>query len=220
MAFKPPPAILQRVLRFKAMKHESNGGITLWGIPSVLSMLYPLVYLQRLLEKQLGPKEAASILYAQASFQSQQGFRMVSERFGYAKSLPDKKKLLEFNAGQGEMIGRGKFEWKLMDFDKGMFISTGFSTTAVEYKRFFGMQKNPVDHYMRGAINGYVETVLGKKTFTAEKRCIAKGNKFCEFVTKPVEKWKGDPLFKEQGVSRYPDMKQLGSKIEPYLALR
>jgi predicted hydrocarbon binding protein len=219
MAFKPPPAILQRVLRFKAMKYESNGGITLWGIPSVLSMHYALVYLQRLLEDKSGLKKASSFFYAQGALQARQGFRMISKRFGYAKSIPDKANLLRFNAGQAEMVGRGEYEWKAMDFDKGSFVITGHSTTADEYKRFFGTQSHSVDHFMRGAINSYIEESLGKKCFTAESKCLAMGHKYCEFITKPLKNWKGDSLFKEQAIEDMPTIEQMGSKILPYLSL-
>lgn len=220
MGFRPPPAILQKVMRLRAMKYTDNGGINLWGVPAGFFMMYAEVYLQRLMEKQIGMKKASSLLYAYGALQSGQGFKVISERFGYAKTIPDKVKLLKFNSGQSEMVGRGKYEWIKLDFEDEVFIAKGISTTAKEYKRFFGMQKEPIDHYMRGGANAYVELVTGKKCFTAETRCIAKGDKHCEFMTKPIGKWdKKDPLFMSQAIEEMPDIKKLGAKIEPYLVL-
>jgi len=220
MGFKPPPAILQRIMRMRSVKYTDDGGVKLWGIPAGFFMMYAEVYLQRLMEKQLGAKKASSLLYGYGSLQSGQGFKMISKRFGYAKTIPDKVNLLKFNTGQAEVAGRGKYKWLKIDFDKEIFISKGTSTTAKEYKRFFGTQKQPIDHYMRGGANAYVELTTGKKCFTAETMCIATGDKYCEFVTRPIEKWdKKDPLFKKQAIDNVPDIKKLGAKIEPYLVL-
>ena len=97
MAFKPPPAILQRVLRFKALKHEQGGKLSLWGTPGVLNTNITESYLQRLIEKVYGEKECMSIFYTLGVFQGRDAFRMISQRFGYAKTIPDKKKLLELS---------------------------------------------------------------------------------------------------------------------------
>jgi predicted hydrocarbon binding protein len=220
VAFKPPPAIIQRVLRFKSMKYTDGGGIKLWGIPAEFFMMYAEVYLQRLIEKEFGVKKASSLIYAKGSLQAGQGFKMISERFGYAKTIPDKKKLLEFNIGQTAMVGMGKSEWIKMDFENEVFVFKCNSTTAREYKRFFGTQKQSVDHFLRGGVNAYVEQALKKKTFTVETKCIAMGDKCCEFIIKPIDKWnKNDPLFKEQAIDKIPSIKEVGAKIEPYLVL-
>lgn len=220
-AFRPPPAILQRVLAFKALQHK-EGKVLLWGIPGVLSPVYSNVFLQRLMEKELGIKKTQSIFYILGNFHSRQTFKMISERFGYAQSIPDKKKLMIFQAGQAEMAGLGPWEWIRIDLDNVFFVAKGSSAFAEEYKRFFGVQNNPVDYIMRGHVNAFAETATNKKLFSVETRCIASGQPYCEIVTKPIEKWdKNDPLFKSQLVEDLPsDIKKLGAKIQPYLALK
>ncbi|MFH1249201.1 MAG: V4R domain-containing protein [archaeon] len=218
MFFNEPSPLLQRVIRLKAIKHK-DGKLTLWNIPGLLSALYVTVYQQRLMEK-LHAKEAANILYNLGRFQAIQGFRMTAKHFGYAKSIESKRRLLEFNTGQSEIVGTGKYKWIKMDFEKNLFLVVGKSTLAEEYKRFFGIQKMPVDHFMRGQGAGYIEELTGKKMLCVETKCIAMGHEYCEFVIKQFGEWdKKDRLVKEQIFTQLPDMKNLGAKMEPYLSL-
>lgn len=220
MPFRPPPAILQRVLRFKALEYK-EGKLLLWSIPGILSPVYSNVFFQRLMEKKLGLKKTQSIFYAVGNFHSIQTFQMVSKRFGYAQTIPDKQRLLIFEAGQAEMAGLGPWGWMRIDLENNYFVAKGTSTFAEEYKRFFGVQPNPVDHIMRGHVNAFAQQVTDKKLFSVETRCIASGQPYCEIVTKPIEKWdKNDPLFKSQATEEMPsNIKELGAKIEPYLLL-
>jgi predicted hydrocarbon binding protein len=220
MAFRPPPAILQRVMRLKAINHK-DGKFLLWGIPCFISQLYAYVYLYKLIESRSGKKESMSLNYSLGKLQGKQGFRMISKRFGYAETMHDKKMMLEFNSGQAELVGIGSLEWLKMDFDANHFILRVKSPIAEEYKRFFGLQKEPVDHFIRGEMTAYIEEISKKKIFTVETVCSAMGKPYCEFVSKPVEDWnKKDPMVKKQWVDDIPDMKKLGAKIEPYLVLR
>ena len=220
MAFKKPPEILQRVLRFRAIKHEKEGKLTLWGIPAHLRPNYSDVFLQSLMEKRLGSKETSSIIYAMGKFQSIQTFKMVSERFGYAKSIQDKAKLLRFNTGQAELAGLGSGEWIRLDFKNNIYILKGKSTFASEYRRFFGNQKSPVDYFIRGCLAAYIETAIGKKNmFCIETSCIASGSGYCEYIVRETKSFTKKEL-DGQDISEIPsDIKKLGAKIEPYLAL-
>jgi predicted hydrocarbon binding protein len=220
MVFRPPPAILQKVMRFQAIKHR-DGKFLLWGIPCFISQLYAYVYLCRLIENRFGKKENMNLNYNFGKLQAREGFRMISERFGYAETIRDKKMMLEFNSGQAELVGIGSLDWVKMDFEKNYFILRVKSPIAEEHKRFFGLQREPVDHFIRGEMTAYIEEISGKKIFTLEKICIAMGKPCCEFIAKPVEEWdKNDPLVKSQWVDDLPGMKDLGAKIEPYLILK
>jgi hypothetical protein len=220
MAFKAPPSILQRVLRFKAIKHEQGGRLTLWGIPANLWPSYSMVYLQRLMEKDLGSRKTSSILYAMGKFQSIQTFRMVSKRFGYAKTIPDKAKLLKFNTGQAEMGGLGTGEWVRLDFEKGIFILRGRSTFAEEYKRFFGIQSHHVDYFIRGCLEAYIDAVSeNKKMFCIETSCIATGKNYCEYIVREKGDFKRDEIAGQEVDELTTDIRKLGAKIEPYIAL-
>ncbi|MCD6590870.1 MAG: hypothetical protein J7K72_02765 [Candidatus Aenigmarchaeota archaeon] len=47
----------------------------------------------------MGFQKTASILYNLGYFQAKEGMKMISERFGYAKTIPDKKKLNPLKTG-------------------------------------------------------------------------------------------------------------------------
>jgi predicted hydrocarbon binding protein len=213
MTFKPPPAILQRVLRFKALKHEQGGKLSLWGTPGVLNTNITESYLQRIIERVYGEKDCMSIFYTLGRFQGRDAFRMISKNFGYAETFRDKKKLLEFQTGQSSVVGRGDFSWEVMDFKKNIFVAKGVSPHAEEYRKSFGMHKFPVDHFLRGVTAAFIEETIKKKVFCVENRCVASGNKYCELVTKPVGVWdKKDKRFNEQLIKEMPDLRELGAK--------
>lgn len=217
MAFKPPPALLTKLLKFKALEHK-DGRFMIWKIPAIISQTYSLVYLQRLIEKRTSSKEMITLMHNMGRLQAQQGYRIISERFGYAKTIQDKINLLKFNLGQTEIVGLGRSEVIRADFVKMHFIFKAESVFAKEYIRFFGMQKSAVDHFLRGASVAYIEELTGKKMVCIETSCVAKGDKYCEFVVKPATGWdKKDKIYKEQEVKGYQDLKSLGAKIEPYL---
>lgn len=188
MGFSTPPAILQKMLAFKAFKHE-NGKLFLWGIPGFLTATYVTVYQMKLFEKEIGQKKLESLIYALGKFQGKEGFKIMTEKFGYAQTFQDKKKLLEFQTGQTEIVGVGSFSWAMMDFENEIFIIKGKSTLAEEYKRIFGMNKFPIDYLLRGAFAAFIEELLKKKVFCIETKCIVEGKDECEFVIKPLEKW-------------------------------
>jgi predicted hydrocarbon binding protein len=217
MAFKPPPAILQRVMKFKAIQHK-NGKFLLWDIPCFISELYTFIYEQRLLEDELGINKTASIFYNMGQIQVEKSAKMITERFGYAKTITERSKLADFNIGQSEMVGLGQFKFIRKDFDNGFFIVRGKSPIAEEYRRFFGIQKNHVDYLIRGMVGGMGNWLMGKKCLCVESQCLATGKQYCEFLIKPVEKWdKEDPLYKSQPIEKVKNMKELGARIEPYI---
>jgi len=213
MSFKPPPklpGLLEKVIRFKALQHK-QGKVLLHGIPVLLTLYFICIYLQKLLEKLYGKIPAASILHHLGYTQAKQGIKLINKRFGYAITITDKRKLLEFHEGQAEIIGLGRFKISKFDFDKNIFILRGTSTLACEYLKFFGLQKYPVDHFLRGGLVAAIESLTNKKMFCYESKCIAKGNPFCEFVIRPIKAWNKKEL-KEQKIKELPDMEKLGAK--------
>lgn len=209
--------IIERVIRFKEFKHD-RGKFLVFGIPGNMSANYVNIFLWRLLEKKFGKKKTMEVLYNVGKFQALQGINIFNKRFGFAKKITNKKKLLEFGLKNFAFVGAGTFEIKRADIENLFFIITGKSNFAEEYKRFFGPQKAHYDDAMRGAFAGTVEAIFGKKVFCVKTRCISQGKPACEFVIKPLEKWnKNDPVFKEQYVHKLHNIEDLGAKINPYL---
>jgi predicted hydrocarbon binding protein len=210
MAFNPPPKLLERLMRFRALQHK-EGKLLLHGIPVFLSLYDVNVYQQKLLEYLYGRKKACSILYNIGGFQTKRGIAIVNERFGFTNKVKEKKAVLEFNTQQSEIIGAGKFKWVKIDFDNQIFIIKGKSTFAEEYRKLFGFGIHPIDYYARGSIAAAVEILTNEKMFCIETKCIAQGNPYCLFVIKPIENW-DKKILKKEKIMDVPDLKKLGAK--------
>ena len=118
---------------------------------------------------------------------------------------------------QSEFAGHGKFKWVKMDFKKEVFIITGASSMAKDYKNYFGQQKNPIDHFLRGIVNSIIETIIPKRFLTIETSCVAMNKRNCILVTKPFGEWNTkDSLIATQIPNKLYLMKDIGSKKEPF----
>lgn len=196
MSLKLPPAILQKTL-MKQHLNFKDGKLYLWGNPCFIDPVYIQIYYSRLIQKKCGEKEANKIRYYTAKIQALAGNKITNKRFGYAKTINDKKKLFLFNCGQTELLGLGKFQWIKLDFDKEIFICNTISPFAEAYKKFYGLQNQVVDFWLMGSWAGALEYILGKKMFAIESNCFAKGDKCCQFIIRPIKKWqKTDALYK------------------------
>ena len=211
MAFNPPPTLLEKVMRFRAIQHK-DGKVLLHGIPVLLALFSSNAYQQRLLEHLYGKKAACEVIYGIGKFQAGQGTKIINKRFGYADKIKDIKKIMEFNLNQTEVVGAGKLKWIKVDFDNQIFIVKGDSTFAREYKKLFGLTSYPVDYFLGGCIAGGLEVVLNKKMFCDEIKCIAQGDPTCIFIIRPVEKW-DKKILKKRFIEDIPSLKELGAKL-------
>jgi len=216
---KLPPTIMQRVMRFKALKNE-EGTLTLFGKPCLIMPIDTILYTMKLMENELGVDKTKWIWYHVGKFQAIAGFKMINERFGYAKTLSEKKKLLDFNTGQTQILGLGAYTYRRMDFENNYFIGEGKSPFADEYKKIFGIQKEPVDYFLNGACAGAVETTIEKEVVSIETKCAAQGKNVCQFVMRPANKWeKSDPWVKKNLIlfQEAPTMRELGAKLKQFV---
>ena len=177
MALSLPPPIIQKVARLRALQYKGSD-LVLWDTPCILTPIQMEVYKNFILLKEFGSK-CRPLQYLIAKLQAKTGVKIVNEKFGYADTLLDKKRLLDFNVGQFELLGHGKVDIIKLDFESLEFIFKTSSTYAQEYKSLVGLQKFPVDFTMAGLAAGCLEGVCGKQMFCLETRCIAK----------PIDKW-------------------------------
>jgi predicted hydrocarbon binding protein len=63
------------------------------------------------------------------------------------------------------------------------------SYLAEQYTRVFGPASEPVCWQLAGYIAGYCSEVFGLNLHCRETKCVAKGDEYCEFVTKPRSEW-------------------------------
>lgn len=176
--------ILQKILMFNALKFK-DGRLSVGGIPGMLSPLSTIIYLQTILEEEYG-KKAEKIIYAIGKFQGSEGVKLINQKFGYAQKITDKKRMLDFSTGQSEATGLGKFQWVVVDFEKEFFIARGKSSIGLEYRKMHGIQKRPIDHFIRGQGAAMIENILNKNVRCVETRCVAMGHPYCEFIVKPI----------------------------------
>ncbi len=209
--------LLLKALGLKALKHK-EGKLSMWGVYGTLSLLSSQVYLQKLLETNLGLKKSRAYFYTVGRHQGKQAFRMLSGRFGYAKTIKDKAKLLKVIATQCEVVGHGQFQWIRIDLKNKLCVLAGRSSLAEEYKKIFGIKKYPVDYFLAGIASMFVEEIIKEKVFCMETACLAMGKRYCEFVIKPVRNWdKKDKQFKEQYVKELQSPEELGAKIKTFI---
>lgn len=95
------------------------------------------------------------------------------------KNLPNIK-AVKYLLEQIKISGLGKI--KLFNIDKNRFIVNIYNGSYPnQYKKLFGLQKEPIDHFMCGIIEETFESVFNKKTKVEEKLCISQGKKNCIF---------------------------------------
>ncbi|MBW2993521.1 4-vinyl reductase [Candidatus Woesearchaeota archaeon] len=219
MLIKTPSRILERIMRFKALQWK-EGKVLLWGIPGLIMATYVFIYLQHSIEKNYNRKQMMNIMYNLGEFQSKQAFKIMNKRFGYAKTLADKIKLIKLHLEWCPFVGLGISKIIKLDLKNKIFLIHGKSAIAEEYKKFFGIQKdNMIDHYIRGLLNSFIEELLKEKMFTVETRCIASGNAYCEFIIKPMKKWnKNDKLVKSQMISEFKNVEEMEEKMHLFFA--
>ncbi len=187
MALKLPPPIIQKVQGLRALQYKDSN-LLLWDTPCILIPVQMEAYKNLICDTALDGKYK-TLHYLTAKLQAKTGVKIINERFGYAETLLDKRKLLEFNMGQFELLGHGKVDILKADFENLDFLFKTNSTYAQEYKSMFGIQKKPVDITMAGMSAGCLEQITGKQLFCLETRCVAKGDTVCEFIIKPLNKW-------------------------------
>ncbi len=208
---------LANVIKYKQIKYK-DGKIIGWGTPCTMFPTFSLLYLYEYLKKELNEKKVAEIFYSLGKFQGETAFKLIMKRFGFKKKIPNKKQFISFYASQAPAAGQGTWKMIVINFKKNIFIAVSKSPFAEEYKKYFGIQTNPVDHFMRGQCTALFEMMLKQKMFAVEKKCLAKGNIRCEIVTKPLEDWdKKDKLFNSQFVKETPSIQELDAKISPYI---
>jgi predicted hydrocarbon binding protein len=164
--------------------------------------LYPLntsVILQKTLEDKYG-KDIADLYYGLGKMQAEMGMNQMLKIFGYKKDL----KFLKDSMDQPKTIGYGNLNLERYDEkSKTIFFKNTNTPFARKYMELFGVQKEPVDHFIRGACAAAGEVMFGEECLAIEQTCIAQGKEFCIFEVKPLKNWNPkDLMIKKQSVKK------------------
>lgn len=97
--------------------------------------------------------------------------------------------MLNLMLDESTILGYGKIEIKKIDLDKGeAIVHVKKSAFGETYKRLYGSSDEPVCNFLAGLVGGVGKELSGKDVVAEETKCIAKGDRYCEFVIEPKEK--------------------------------
>ena len=203
--------LLKKISGKGSVKWTEKGEIFVWNVPAMLFPINTFVFLQKTLELKYGD-DAKHILYQLGKLQAKMGTEIMIDKFGFKRD----KQTFEFTNQQTQLIGNGVLEFIKCDFKNKYFLLKNFHVPfARHYLRTYGLQKEPVDHFIRGTIaGGTIPYVQDESMVVIEKQCIAMGKPYCIFEVKQADKWDlKDKLVKSQFPEDTIDLKKLGKHL-------
>jgi hypothetical protein len=179
--------------KFKHTLNWRNGELFVWNIPGIILPIFTCVNLIHNLS-QRNRMLVAEIYFDAGEKQSILAADYMKDRFGFASKI-----LFDAVAMQASSLGLGDVKALNLDFEKGTaLIKITNSPIAKNYKAIYGQTDWCIDDYMRGLINGVMKQITGMELATLEKSCIAKGDSFCLFETKPLSEAVKEEGFADQ----------------------
>lgn len=201
-------SFLEKFLKMGNVKWE-NGIIKVAEVPMMLTRVGLEAYKFALMERNIGYKKAMSMQFAFGKFNGDRAFDLFAKKYGMEKRFNNARELLENISAQSQIVGMGNWEWVMVNTKKELFILNADFIYPKIFKERIGIQKRAVDHHMRGVLSTFISKILNKQCLAVETKCISKGQRRCEIIIKPLEKWKKDKknmkLFLEQKPSRIKD---------------
>lgn len=181
------PAEISSRLEF----HMNEGKITLYGNRMLLFHAEALGNLRQELVQSLGVELARGVL---ARFGYRCGYR---DFFSVQYSLglaPDDPELIlagpKMHTAEGVVLA----ECCELQFDhkSGSFFMQGTwrnSYEAEQHVRLFGVGKAPVCWTLTGYASGYATGFMGREIVAIERRCVGRGDPYCQYELRPAEEW-------------------------------
>lgn len=162
-----------------------SGELLIYGVPCMTYPVITLILKQRMMEMKMG-KACWDLLYQLGSIQASSGGEMMYTRYGYKRN----QKNAELANQQGELVGIGRQRYVRFDLQNKHFVVKIANTPfARHYRKLYGIQKEPVDHFIRGLMTGANEAVSQTPLVGIETQCIVMGRPYCVFEIKERHKW-------------------------------
>ena len=160
-----------------------EGSIVFFGYNMIFTPTRTMALIRHLLLENYGDK-ATDVLYKGGYGHLKHIFGTFSSKFDLSKM--DQKTFLDLFTPSGQTLGLGEFKVISLNPKTGLTVLTSNNNPfAQTYKEMYGKQEKGVDDFIRGMI-AYLSEAFSKKQATCEEtKCIAKGDKYCEFITKP-----------------------------------
>ena len=181
--FLPSTSFLLDRIRHGGVEWK-DGRFFLLGMRAAIGAYFSNVFLQKLLEEEIGRKKTMQLFYSHGKFQAEEGVRIFSKRFGLGRTFEDIDKGLNIHIGQFQFTGTGMFEWVVKDIKRKYFVVRGISPLAEEYALYFHSKGKCIDHFHRGLMAGFIGETIGEEMFCVEEECVAHGKPHCTFIIK------------------------------------
>lgn len=188
--------LLKKMFSHKNIQWTQDGEISIWNMPAMIFPVSTIAFLQKTLEIKYGD-DVKHIMYMLGKLQAKMGAEVMYKKFGFKRN----KDTIELSNQQSQLIGVGVLKLLKCDLEKKHFIISDENIPyARHYLRTYGLQREPVDHFIRGTIAGAYQMHAEDDTLVAiEKECVTTGKPACIFEIKPADKWDlGDPIVKSQ----------------------
>lgn len=183
-----PKLSLIKYIETGQLKFE-EGKIIFFGHEMMFIPITTQTTLYHLIKKDFGNKKVKELFFEQGYQHINNILKGFTEKFDLSKM--DIKTFLDLFSPTVQTIGMGYMEYETPRIFEGhAFIRVKNNSFAKAYLELYGTQKSGVDDFFRGIFAGFLDSLTKKQTVCTETKCIAKGDKYCEFVTKPVTKAK------------------------------
>ncbi len=171
-------SIFFRKLLLARQASIDEGEITILTQNFYMQPLYELVNLQERLKKNFGEK-GLKVMYETGKI----GF---NDLLRYVEKFSSKKEDVQsLWLSVLKVCGLGNFEIVEIDGEKlKALLRANKNPFALAYFKEFGKQKKPVDYLTAGIISGFFTRFFEKEVECEEKSCIAKGERYCNFLVK------------------------------------
>lgn len=162
---------------------DENGHALLFGEYFFLMPPRVLIQLQKILYKELGKKKGKEILTEIGAYQVKTALKRYIKRFNFQKISKDK--LIDFSMKIISILGIG--EPKIVELEDDKIILRILNPVIPqEYISEIGKSKEPIDFYLKGIMEEFFSDIVFKnEAEVKEVKCLAKGDKYCEFVGMP-----------------------------------
>jgi predicted hydrocarbon binding protein len=158
------------------IEYEGDSGSLLYrGVRYLLIRPETIVGFQKHIEEKFGSDAAREAMFA-GGFQ---GGKLSAERYMKEFKL-EAKDVLEFMCSMGTALGWGKMEWSWDRMGDKIIVRVHNSPFA----RSYGSSERGVCYLVEGVFAGIGEVIFGGAK-SEERKCVAKGDDFCEFVIQP-----------------------------------
>ncbi len=177
----PSTEIMEEFNRLKQhLKMPERGVIELLGKRIVINETnFDGQFFKSVIER-YGYEKAGKIIYSQGKARGRAVVEEFMRQFKPASLSEAVPIYTRFNTlrGYGQFIGE-------LDEENNIIRIKQFNPPICSYFKNF---KRPTGFGISGAITGLYETLTGQKCVTEEVKCVAKGDEYCEYITKPIDK--------------------------------